>query len=143
MKCRSCGEEIREDARFCGFCGAAQTWWSTSLPEEERKAAYALLAAYGCKSPEQMEDLVERYHRAQSRLPENQKHLEDLNKTYRAAKRAQGCLDNLYADCQACNMAAREAAREHPELEALVHQADQRRTAGGNDHQQEQTQNKE
>ena len=25
MKCRSCGEEIREDARFCGFCGAAQT----------------------------------------------------------------------------------------------------------------------
>ena len=24
MKCRSCGEEIREDARFCGFCGAAQ-----------------------------------------------------------------------------------------------------------------------
>ena len=25
MKCRSCGEEIRDDARFCGYCGAAQT----------------------------------------------------------------------------------------------------------------------
>ena len=24
MKCHSCGEEIRDTARFCGFCGAEQ-----------------------------------------------------------------------------------------------------------------------
>ena len=48
---------------------AIQTWWSTSLSEEERKAAYHTLASHKCTDPSEMEKIVQRYHRAKDRLP--------------------------------------------------------------------------
>ena len=34
MRCKKCGKELKEDARFCGYCGAPVQ------PEKQKKAAH-------------------------------------------------------------------------------------------------------
>lgn len=114
---------------------AVKVWQDKTLPEAERKSAYAVLARNKCTSPEKMDGLVQRYERAKNRLPENEQYLESLRKDYRDAKKAIGTLEVMNAQCQTCHDAAMEASKYKPEFAAQVARAQQQQSAQSNTQQ--------
>lgn len=89
---------------------AVMTWQSETATEDERSAAYAVLAAHRCTSLSDMQSVVERQIRAQRRLPENQKYLEDLKRSYRELSNAKNTLENLAQECVCCRNAVIDIA---------------------------------
>ena len=105
---------------------AIQTWWGTSLPEEERKVAYHTLASHKCTDLSEMEKIVQRYHRAKNRLPEHKKTLEELNKSYRKAKNALKSMETITYECQLYKGEAQEAAKKKSVFGASVRKAERK-----------------
>lgn len=99
---------------------AVLTWQDESRPEEERKSAYAILASNKLTTPAKMQDLKSRYERAKRRLPENEEHLQNLNRDYRNAKKAYETLEVVNVHCREVNSVAYEASKLKPDRKSVV-----------------------